>query len=72
MLPFLKPKKAADTVTVVTNSSGESKPDHTNEGMVSRAEEILSAIAMKDAELLASALQNAFMMMDSAVPEDVG
>lgn len=70
MLPFLKSKKAAGVVGVVTKADGESVPDHTNEGMVACAEEIISAIAMKDATALASALQSCFSMMDAEPQEN--
>jgi hypothetical protein len=65
MLPFLKPKKAAGVVSVVTKPTGEQEPDLTNEAMVACAEELISAIAMKDASRVAAALKDCFSMLDA-------
>ena len=65
MLPYLKPKKAAG-IAEVSYSSGESKQEPTEHSMgrMSAAEDLLRAIASKDASAVADALQAHHIMMD--------
>lgn len=65
MLPFLKPKKQAGVVSVVTKTDTETKPDHSNEMLTGLAEDLLSAIAMKDAAAVAEAVQAMFYACDA-------
>lgn len=65
MLPFLKPKKASGVVGVVTQKDGESKPEHTNEMLIALGEDLLSAIAMKDASAVADAVAAMVYACDS-------
>jgi galactokinase/mevalonate kinase-like predicted kinase len=73
MLPFLEPKKMAGIVMMkMKNNSSEAEKE---EGepmpeMLAAAEDILSAIAMKDAKALADALHAAFMIADSMPHEE--
>lgn len=60
MLPFLMRRNLSPTVMVNATPEGEMEPEVSNEAMISAAEDILSAIAAKDATGLASALSAAF------------
>ncbi len=59
MLPFLKPKKAG-TVMVAKYSNGETKSEgevgEHNEGLMSAAQDLISAIHAKDAKAVCDAL----------------
>lgn len=69
MLPFLMPKK---TVSVIQqkkmSEGGEMKEEisEPKEELVYAAEDVLSAIAMKDATALAMALKSAFEILDAS------
>jgi hypothetical protein len=69
MLPFLMPKK---TVSVIQqkkmSEGGEMKEEMSEpkEELVYAAEDVLSAIAMKDAKALAMALKSAFEILDAS------
>lgn len=71
MLPFFAPKKESSTVMVHSHDDGsqehlgEEGDDH---GILSAAEDLISAVHSKDASQVASALQAAFAMMES-MPE---
>lgn len=72
MLPFLKPKKMGSVVGVVTKADGEVKStgeEGEDVGMVAAAEDILSAIALKDAPALALALRSAYELCESNYDE---
>lgn len=71
MLPFLKPKKQAGVVSVVTKPDGKQEPDNSNDGMVAVAEEMMSAISMKDAVALADAMKAMFQMMEMMPHEEI-
>lgn len=60
MLPFLKPRKQADAVIQQTIKPDGEKQDEAkvSDEAISRAEAILSAIAMQDATALAKALES--------------
>ncbi len=65
MLPFLKPKKSSGVVGVVTKTDSGLEPDHSDEMTVALAEDLLSAIAMKDAKAVADSLTALFLSLDS-------
>lgn len=68
MLPFLQPKKQASVIiakrvgdkTVPIKEEGESEP-----GLVAAAEDLISAINMKDAAAVAKALRAAFEICEA-------
>jgi hypothetical protein len=70
MLPFLQPKKMSSTIMAKVKPAGdlvtESVESEMDPGLMSVAEDILSAIAGKDATRLAQSLQAAFQMFDMA------
>lgn len=74
-LPFLNAKKIASIVIAKTRPEGGIEPMH-EEGeampeMLSAAEDLLSAIEMKDAHRVAQALQAAFEIADSMPQESM-
>ncbi len=78
MLPFLKPKTVAGAIMSVRKPDGgmedmagpeDSAPDA---GMEACAEDIMRAIASKDAKAFAVALRAAFEMMESEPHEEAG
>jgi hypothetical protein len=68
MLPFLKPKKMSSMIIAKVSPKGETMPqgaeDEENMGLVVAAEDLLAAIASKDANAVAEALRAAFQMCD--------
>lgn len=75
MLPFMQPNKSASVIMAkrkpdgsqeVIKEEGEHSP-----GLMAAAEDLTSAVHMKDAKAVASALMAAFQIMDSeASPEE--
>lgn len=74
MLPFLKPKKAG-TVMVSEYSDGKmmskGEKDEIDPGVMAAAEDLISAVHMKDAKSVAMALMDAFQMMEMMPHEEV-
>lgn len=76
MLPFLKPDKIAGAVLIAKRkkdgsieSSNQEVGEHGPE-LMSAAEDLLRALASKDARAVASALQAAYNICGSAPSED--
>jgi len=69
MLPFLQPKKAAAVMIAKRKPSGSIEPMHEegeqDPGLMSAAEDLISAVHAKDAKGVADALKAAFEMADS-------
>lgn len=65
MLPFLKARKSPGVIAA-TYEGDKVETDYSKEGLVIAAEDILSAIAMKDAERLADAIKSAFEICDAS------
>lgn len=74
MLPFLKPKKMASVIIATRKPNGSVMPEHeegeSEPGLMSAAEDLISAIHSKDASAAASALQAAFEMMEEQPHEE--
>lgn len=73
MLPFQKPKTVAGLIIQKRKPDGQKDPspqneqdESSNDGMHAVAEDILRAIASKDAQHLALALKSAWDIMDSS------
>ena len=67
MLPFLKSRKAGSIMKAHYADGGMTTPEEAgepNHALVAAAEDILSAIAMKDSGALADALEAAFQICD--------
>lgn len=69
MLPFLQPKKITSIMMAVKKPDGsieqkgpEDEPDH---ALMSAAEDLISAVHMKDAKAVAEAIKAAFELCDS-------
>jgi hypothetical protein len=74
MLPFLSPRKSSSTVMVQSHDDGSQ--EHLGEegdehGILSAAEDLISAIHSKDAHQVAEALKAAVAMLDND-NEDLG
>lgn len=72
-LPFLNARKIASVIIAKKLPNGSIEPSH-EEGlpdpaMLSAAEDLLSAISMKDASKVAAALSAAFNISESSEPE---
>lgn len=74
MLPFLQPKKMASVIIASRKPSGEITPEHEEgehePGLMSAAEDLISAVHAKDASAVASALSAAFEMMEEQPHEE--
>jgi CHASE3 domain sensor protein len=70
MLPFLK-KKSMDAGLIVQNRAPDQQPQENEEdqGLMSAASDIMSAIESKDHKRLAAAIKAAFEICDS-MPHD--
>lgn len=67
-LPFLKSRRVATALMAKTKSDGAVEIDESadsNEGLMTAAEDLISAVHGKDAKRVADALQAAFQMCDS-------
>jgi galactokinase/mevalonate kinase-like predicted kinase len=66
LLPFLKPKRIADTIIASRNSKSESKDEEQqSDAMLKVAEALVSAVHDKDASRVASALKQAWEAMEA-------
>lgn len=69
MLPFLKAKPAGSVVVYKTKSDGDSMPEKEEGGhppeLISAAEDLIKAVASKDASAVADAIYAAFSYCDS-------
>lgn len=69
MLPFLKSKQMAGSIIAKTKPEGglepESQEGQDDPGLMSAAEDLISAVNMKDASAVASALRSAFDILDA-------
>ena len=74
MLPWMQPKKSGAVIMAKMKPEGsvESMQEEGEEdpSLMVAAEDIMSAIAMKDSKALASALKAAFEILDSAPHEE--
>jgi hypothetical protein len=71
LLPFLKPKRIADTIIASRNSKGEVKEDQkVSDDMLKVAESLISAVNDKDASRVASCLKEAWACMESTEVEN--
>ena len=75
MLPFLKDKKMSGAILETRRSPDSAKPEKEepegdNEALEACAEDILRAIASKDAKHLALALQAAYDICESSEPKE--
>lgn len=74
MLPFLAPKKVAGVIIAKAKPAGGLEPKH-EEGehdpaLMSAAEDLLRAVAMKDAEAVCDAMKSMFDILDSDEPKE--
>lgn len=69
MLPFLKAKPAGSVVVYKTKSDGDMMPEKEEGGhppeLLSAAEDLIKAVASKDASAVADAIYAAFSYCDS-------
>lgn len=69
LLPFLSPKKLSGSIIAKTKPEGgieeESQEGQPDQGLMSAAEDLISAVNMKDASAVASALRAAFDILDA-------
>lgn len=66
MLPFLKPKRIADTIIASRSAKGQNKDEEKqSDGMVAIAESLISAVHDKDASRVSAALQAAWNHMEA-------
>lgn len=74
MLPYLEPKKMTSTIMASRKPSGaiesEGPEDEQDAGLMSAAEDLISAIHSKSAEAVASALKAAFDICGSSPESD--
>lgn len=73
MLPFLNKKKIVQAVSSRMSPKGNLEPEHEESesmGLVSAADDILAAIAAKDAHMLAEAIQAAFEICEEMPHEE--
>ena len=74
MLPFFKPKKLASVIIATRKPDGTVMPKHEEteheDGIMSVAEDLISAVHMKDASMVATALKAAFEIMEEAPHEE--
>lgn len=74
MLPFLAPKKIASVIMAKTKPEGgvedERHEDEQDPGLMSAAEDLISAVHAKDAAAVAEALEAAFEILDSQPHEE--
>ncbi len=72
-LPFLNPRKVASVIIAARRPNGSIEPMHEEgghePGLMSAAEDLISAVQMKDASAVAGALKAAFDMMSSGEEE---
>jgi hypothetical protein len=75
MMPWMKPRKAAGVIIAKKLADGGMVDEHEEgeevESLVVASEDLLSAIAMKDAKAVAAALKAAFEICD-AYPHEEG
>lgn len=74
MLPFLKPEKMASVIVARRKKDGSVLPEHA-EGqhppeLMSAAEDLIRAVQEKSASAVASALKNAFDVLEAREPEE--
>lgn len=76
MLPFLAPKKMAGVIVAKMKKPAEIEPMHEEgemePGLMSAAEDLISAVHMKDAKAVAMALKSAMDMNEPMGDENVG
>lgn len=69
MLPFLQPKKIATMMVASKKPDGsieqEGPADEPNHALLAAAEDLISAVHMKDAKAVAEAIESAFEICDS-------
>jgi rRNA processing protein Krr1/Pno1 len=74
MLPFMQPKKASSIIMMKAKPEGgmevEKEEGEEDPSLLAAAEDIISAISMKDAVTLAMALKAAFEICDSMPHEE--
>lgn len=75
MLPFLAPRKQVSVIIAKRHDDGKIEPMHAEgehpPGLLAAAEELTSAVHMKDANAVAKALRAAFEVCD-AMPHEEG
>lgn len=73
-LPFLNSRKIASVIIATRKPDGSVMPKHEEgeqePGLMSAAEDLISAISMKDAKAVAEALKAAFDMMNPSEGEE--
>jgi hypothetical protein len=72
MLPFLKPKKQAGVMIATVKPDGEMKTKDASHApeLMGIAEDLISAVSMKDAGAVADALEAAFLFLESQPHEE--
>ncbi len=74
MLPFLQPKKAAGVIMAKRTPQGTTEPMHEEgehePGLMSAAEDLISAVHAKDAKGVADAFKAAFEVCESYPHEE--
>ena len=76
MLPFLKPKTVAGLIISKRKPDGGSEESHSegneNDSIEASAEALIRAVHAKDAKAVASAMRDAFQILESEPHEEAG